>query len=260
MRISIFNLNNKTSYKDEYNKMIKVLNSKCISFDKKNLTYFEFINIYLFNNWKYRGTFIDCYEYLTFIGVNINSKKITEDAFVNFLEFLLNIQLLIENIKYYYDNTKFSVTCKSILFHNIPLILESMNYKAYYLDDKVLVASNNIDYEDLNELVPNEIYELLLSYTSINNSGIKMKRIILGKIYDYMELDIEKYKNYNTSIYNSIKFVVLKLGVKTEIDKRYADISNYKLRKYYDNCFNMMNYLIKTENVIKAKEEIKTLK
>ena len=34
MRTTIFNLNNKTSYKDEYNKIIDVLNTKCVSYNK----------------------------------------------------------------------------------------------------------------------------------------------------------------------------------------------------------------------------------
>ena len=44
MRISIFNLSDKSNYKVEYNKMIKVLNSKCITYKTKHYTYFEFIN------------------------------------------------------------------------------------------------------------------------------------------------------------------------------------------------------------------------
>ena len=108
MRISIFNLNNKTSYKSEYLKIIKVLNSKCLSFKKNDYNYFDFVNTYLFNNWKYRGTYLDLYEYLEFIGINVKSHKINQDSFVNFLEFLLNIQILIESIKYYNDNIVFN--------------------------------------------------------------------------------------------------------------------------------------------------------
>lgn len=257
MRISIFNLENKSSYKDEYIKTMKVLNSKCITFNKKNYSYFEYVNTYLFNNWKYRGTYLDCYSYLDFIGVNVNSRKITQDAFINLLEFILNIQFLIENIRYYSEQTTFSVTCKSVLFHNIPLILESFGYKAYELGDRVIVSKFDIDYNDLGELVPDDIYELFLAYNSNNNNGIKMKRIILNKIYNYMCLDIEKYKSYGSSIFNSIKVVITKMGVTGDIDKKYSDLSNYKLRKYYDNCFCMMSYLIRTENIIKARDEIR---
>ena len=103
MRMSIFNLNNNDTYKDEYIKIIKVLNSKCITIQKKTYSYFDYINTYLFNNWKYRNTYIDCYEYLKFIGVNVNSKKISLDAFINLIEFILNIQILIESNKYYND-------------------------------------------------------------------------------------------------------------------------------------------------------------
>lgn len=259
MRISIFNRNNTSSYKDEYIKMIKELNSKCISFNKNNYTYFEFINTHIFHNWKFRGTYLDSYKYLESIGVNINSKKITEDNFINFLEFLLNIQLLIESIKYYYDNVKYSVNCKSILFHNIPIILDSLGYQAYNLEDRVLISSKDIDYEDLCDVVPNDIYELLLSYKNINNNGIKMKRIILDKLYNYLLKDIDKYKGYNSTLFSSIKTIITKMGVSGEIDKKYQNLTNYKLRKYYDNCYQMIIYLIKTEDILKIKDEIKNI-
>lgn len=257
MRISIFNRNNTSSYRDEYIKMMKVLNSKCIVFDKKNYTYFDYINMHLFNNWKFRGTYLDLYEYLDSLGININSKKITLDDFISFLEFILNIQMLIESIKFYYDNTKYSVSCKSVIYHNIPIILESLGYQAYNLEDRVLIAPIGINYDDLGDILPNDIYELLISYKSINNSGIKMKRLILNKIYNYMLDDIDKYKSYNTSLFNSIKLVILKMGVASDIDKKYEGLSNYKLRKYYDNCFNMMTYLIRTENILKYRDEIR---
>lgn len=258
MRMSIFNLNNNDTYKDEYIKIIKVLNSKCITIQKKTYSYFDYINTYLFNNWKYRNTYIDCYEYLKFIGVNINSKKISLDAFINLIEFILNIQILIESNKYYNDNTIYSVPAKSIIFHNIPLILDKLNYQAYDLDDKVMIFKKDIDYEDLFSIVPDDINELILSYSNINNNGIKTKRIILNKLYNYLLSDIEKYKSYNSSIFSSIKLVINKMGIVGDIDKKYQNLSNYKLRKYYDYCFNMMTYLLRTEAINKYKEELKS--
>lgn len=257
MRISIFNLNNNDTYKDEYIKIIKVLNSKCITMQRKTYSYFEYINTYLFNNWKYRNTYIDCYEYLKFIGVNVNSKKISLDGFINLIEFILNIQILIESNKYYNDNTTYSVPAKSIIFHNIPLILDKLNYQAYDLDDKVMILKKDIDYEDLFNIVPDDINELILSYSNINNNGIKTKRIILNKLYNYLLVDYEKYKSYNSSIFSSIKLVINKMGVIGDIDKKYQNLSNYKLRKYYDYCFNMITYLLRTETINKYKEELK---
>ena len=258
MRMSIFNLNNNDTFKDEYLKIIKVLNSKCITINKKTYSYFEYINAYLFNNWKYRNTYIDCYEYLKFIGVNINSKKISFDSFINLIEFILNIQILIESNKFYNDNTSYSIPAKSIIFHNIPLILDKLNYQAYDLDDKVVIFKKDIDYEDLFSIVPDDINELILSYSNINNNGIKTKRIILNKLYNYIQSDLEKYKSLNSSVYQSIKLVVTKMGIIGEIDKKYQNLSNYKLRKYYDYCFNMITYLLRTETINKYKEELKS--
>ena len=97
MRKTIFNLDNKIVIKDEYLKIIKVLNSKCVLYKKKSYTYFDFINTHIFNNWEYRSTYIDVYEYLNHLGINIKSKKINTNSFLNLLEFILNIELFIEN-------------------------------------------------------------------------------------------------------------------------------------------------------------------
>ncbi len=260
MRKSIFNIEKKTTYKDEYSKIIKVLSSKCLSLDKKNYTYFEFVDTFLFNNWKYRDTFIDLYSYLDYIGVNIKNKKINENNFINFLEFLLNIQLVFENIKYYKDNVVFGDKCYSVLFHNIPVILDRYGLQAYDLDDKVLIYKKDIVFDDLFGLVDDDIYELLLSYNNINNNGIKMKRIILNKIYDYMNKDIELYKSFNSTIFTSIKNVITKMGVIGDIDKKYEKLSYYKLCKYYDYAFKMMCYLIDSKNIYKYRDEVREIK
>lgn len=257
MRLSIFQIHNKNSYRDEYHKIIKVLVKPCVFYDNNNYSYFDFIDTYLFNNWKYRGTFLDCDSYLKFIGVNLSSKKITEDAFLNLLEFLLNIQLLFESIKKFHNKVMFSDVCQSILFHNIPLLIENMGYFALDIDDKVCLFKRDINYEDLFEMVPDSLKELLYSYNCSINNGIKMKKIILNKIYNIMLKDEAKYKELNSGIFQSIKIVITKMGVIGDINKKYSGLSSYKIKKYYDYCFKMMCFLFSMESVYKYKDEIK---
>lgn len=259
MRKTIFNIDNKINIKDEYLKIIKVLNSKCVLYNKRNYTYFDFINRFIFNNWDYRSTFIDLDEYLNHIGVNINSKNISLNKFLNLLEFILNIESFIERNTYYADNVIISTKCRSIVQHNIYLILDSLDYEAYKLDDKIIIYKKNLDYDSLDKLLPNDIYELLLSYNDINNKGIKTKRMILKKIFEFINNDYDKYKNYNNTVLTSIKFIVTKLGIEKEIDMKYKKISLYKLKKYYDYCFSMMIYLIRSEIILKYKDEIKNI-
>ena len=250
MRKPIFLINNHSSYKEEYLKINKVLNSKCIIYDNTSYTYFDFINRFLFHNYKYRGTALDVDSYLDSIGIH-NNKKVSEESFLNYLEFLLNINLLLDTKKY--KNIIFSDKASSILFHNIPLIIDNLGYSAYDLDDKIYILKKDINYEDLLELVPNNLYELFISYNLLDNNSIKMKRIILNKIY----LLLDDYKQYNTSIYSSIKTIITKMGVIDSIDKKYKDLSNYKLRKYYDSCLEMMIYLVKSKEIFKIKDDIK---
>ena len=47
------------------------------------------------------------------------------------------------------------------------------------------------------------------------------------------------------------------MGIIGDIDNKYKNLSNYKLRKYYDYCFKLICYLINSEYILKVKEEIK---
>ena len=259
MRKTIFNLDNKINIKDEFIKIIKVLSNKCVLYKKRSYSYFDFVNTFIFNNWEYRSTFIDLYDYLKHLGVNLKSKKISNNSFLNLLEFLLNIEYFIENNKYYSDNVTINTQCRSIVQHNIYLILESLDYESYRLDDKIIICKKNLDFNNLEEILPDDIYELLLSYNNINNNGIKTKRIILNKIYQYINNDYDKYKNYNSTVLTSVKFIVNKLGIDGEIDKKYKDLSLYKLKKYYDYSFTMMVYLIRSEIVLKYRDKVRDL-
>ena len=138
------------------------------------------------------------------------------------------------------------------------------NYGEGYKEIKT-ITTKTIDDKETNTsvktekkaLLPSEYKELLLAYKNIHNTGIKMKRLILHKIYERFIKDSEKYKNYNSPIYTSIKIVILKMGIIGEIDKKYMNLSNYKLKKYYDYCYEMILYLLETENILKYKDEIK---
>ena len=49
------------------------------------------------------------------------------------------------------------------------------------------------------------------------------------------------------------------MGVIGDIDRKYITLTNYKIKKYYDNCLSMMSYLIKTESILKYRDELKEI-
>ena len=160
-----------------------------------------------------------------------------------------------ESIKKFKSVT-FSDKASSVLFHNIPLIVEDNGYNFYDIDDQVYLLKKDIMYDDLLELVPSNLYDLFMSYQTISNNGIKMKRILLLKIFNIMGDD---YKSFNPSIYSMIKMIVNKMGIVGEVDSKYKNLSTYKLRKYYDYCYKMMIYLVQSKEIMKCKEEIKMI-
>ena len=47
------------------------------------------------------------------------------------------------------------------------------------------------------------------------------------------------------------------MGIIGKTDKKYKNFSNITLKKYYDDTFLMITYLIETDNIIAKKDEIK---
>ena len=91
------------------------------------MSFFMFLNRHVFNLWKYRDTFIELKDYFEFIGIDESTlngyRKVDEEAFLNFLELLINLMKVIDK-DIGLDEIDFeNLKVEKILPHNIPLIL-----------------------------------------------------------------------------------------------------------------------------------------
>ena len=260
MRKSIFEIENRLNIKKEYERLISSLQEQnSIVYESRYMTLYHFLEKYVFPKWKYRDTFIEMFDYLEHIGVDIYSPVISEKGFLNLLEFLLNIWKTARE-KINFNNLRVvSQISFNVIEHNVPIILEKMNYTIKEESDKVLIIKRDSDVDSILDIVPVEIATLLLSYNDIRNSSIEVKKQILKSLDLYIEKDKRKYKSYDSSLYDSIQTIVNEMGVNHPLHERYKDMSETELCSWYNKCFKMMIHLIRTEDIVCMKNERKQL-
>ena len=261
MRKSIFEIENRLDIEKEFEKLIKALfEEDTIYYNYRDMSFFEFLNEYVFNLWEYRDTFTDLDDYLEHIGITsriINKCDVlTKEIFLNFLELLINLLLVIEeNIgikNVYFRNIK----TKNIISHNVPIILEKMNYELYSEENTMRIRKRDADVDSILDLVPEEISYLLLSYNDIRNNNIESKKTLLKKIDLYIDTNKSKYKKIGKELLDSIETIVNKMGINHQSkEPSFNNLSDYELSEWYDKCFKMMIHLIRTEDIIKIKKE-----
>ncbi len=257
MRSSIFEIENRLDINKEYKRMRDALfKDYAIHYDYRDFSLYGFLDKYVFNLWNYRDTFTDIDEYLMHIGVDIYSDEIDENSFLNLCEFLLNI-MKVANEHYNFNNIAFkSLAVKNIIGHNIPIILERMNYEYIEKGNILYIRKRDADIDSIIETVPENIAELLLEYNDIRNNNLESKKTILKKIDLYIDKNKGKYKSIGKDLLDSIETIVNKMGINHEVNENpYNQFNDSELCIWYDKCFKMMIHLIRIEEIIEIKKE-----
>ncbi len=264
---SIFELENRLDIEQEFVRLYNVLQRQkdTVLYDdnvygvREFAKFFEGIDNTVFLEWKYRDTFLNVYEYLDFIGVNDNltsyNKELYEEIFLYYLEFILNMKLLVDN-----SNSIELMPIATAAIENIPIILEKMNYKAEKVEDKIIISKRDADIDSVLECVPENISNVLLEYNDFRNKDdIKEKQKLLKAIDLYIENNI-KVRLFDVELDNSIGTIVNKMGVNHPIkDEPYKSFTEEQLIEWYDKCFLMMLHAIRTAEINKIKTERKEL-
>jgi len=266
MRKTIFELENRLDIQKEFLNFVKVFGEENgILYGYEYMNFFSFLNKYIFNNWKYRDTYIDLYDYLEHIGVSKNclegTSPISEESFLNFLEFILNLYYKVILSEKTIKNVEFkNESLKHIIPHNIPIILEKMNYSIENKGDIIILVKRDADVDSVLEIVPENISDLLLEYNDIRNNNIESKKSILKQLDLYIEEDKKKYKSIGSDTYNSIQTIVNKMGINHPIkEEPYSSFDEKILITWYDKCFKLMIHLIRIKDINEINKERNSL-
>lgn len=261
MRKSIFEIENRINITDEYERLINGLfEQDSLIYNSYYMNLYDFINDEVFPQWKYRGTFTNIYEFLENLGINIeNACDIDEESFLNFLEFLLNIWNIAKQTIDFNRIKKIKRIQFNIIDHNIPIILEKMNYKSVFIDDKIIIIKRDADVDSILNNVPENISLLLLEYNDIRNHKIGDKKLIIKELDLYIEKDKKRLKSLDSGLYDSIQTIVNEMGINHPISDKFSDLTEENLINWYDKCFKMIIHLLRYKEINKYKEERKKL-
>lgn len=260
---SIFEIEKRLNINQEFRKFVKVFHSlktiKCRLMIEW-ITLFDFFDIKVFQKWKYRDTMLSTKEFLAHIGVSEEILKgritISEEVFLRYIEFVLNMLLISKFELYDCDITEIV----NAAIENINVILEKMNYEKYEIEDRIILSKRNADVDSVLEYVPKDIVECLLEYNDFRiQNDIESKRKILKDIDLYIEKNIN-IKAFDVNLNNAIGTIVNEMGVNHPINKEpYLSYNNTQLIEWYDKCFLMMIHAIRAIEVNKIKNERKQL-
>lgn len=254
---SIFNIENRLDIQKEFEKMILVLHKTQDNIYLSGYGYVSFIkyvNHKIFKNWPYRDTFLTVGEYMEHLGINDKilqfEENITKEVFLYYIQFILNMT---NNYEYVRESKK---EMHIALMNNIPLILEKMNYKVEYTEDKVIIVKRNADVDSVIDKISLPLAKRLLEYNDFRNENdIQEKKEILKAIDLYIEQNKKEISGLDSKLYNAIGTIVNEMGVNHPINKKFEDLTEQDLIKWYDKCFLMMLHSIRAVEINKIKRE-----
>lgn len=263
IRKNIFEIKRNLDIQKEFEKINYTLNNikdSVIDINDEYMSYYQAIDEHVFKRWPYRDTALSVSEFLFELGIDNEiltyKKKIDISAFLNYLEFLLNIEEFSKetgSIHYKFEDI-------DAVFCNINVILGKMNYLTQNVDDKIIIAKNESDVTSILELVDEDIGKMLLEYTDFRTENdCESKKKIIKQIDLFLEKNID-INSFDKELKNSIGMIVNKMGVNHPItEEPYRSFTEQQLIEWYDKCFLMMLHAIRTVEVNKIKNERKQL-
>ncbi|MBR1718089.1 MAG: hypothetical protein IJ715_02320 [Bacilli bacterium] len=262
MKKSIFDVEIRLDFKKEFFKMLKYLHyaentTKC---NRNYYTFIGAIDSYIYKYWPYRGTTLNCTEFLESIGISkfffAKPDCIDIDRFLYYIEFIYNIY---EYAMYSGSICVDDENVKAVL-ENIEIIAEKLNYKFVQQGDKFLLTKRDVNVDSVINKVDEDIALLLLEYNDFKvKDNLKRKNEILKSIDKYIEKNQSEYSNIDKDSYKSFGYILNNFGVNHKINDKYKDITTDKLLKWYDKAFDLAIHLIRFADVKKINKERKEL-
>lgn len=263
MSTSIFNVEIRLNIQKEFKKMVEVLHkekSSTVTWDGYYFSFIEALNYHTFKYWPYRGTAINCEEYLENIGITQFELQfvmdINEELFLYYIEFIYN---LCEYASYSNDIVIKSENVKAVI-SNIDLIVEKLNYQFVQDGDKFFLTKRSASVDSVIEKVDENIALLLLEYNDFKvRDNMKRKNEILKSIDKYIEKNQSEYSKTDKDSYSSFGYILNNFGINHKLNKKYLNISDDELLKWYDKAFDLAIHLIRFADIKKINEERKAL-
>ncbi|WP_041274372.1 hypothetical protein [Desulforamulus reducens] len=230
----------------------------------------QYIDAFLFKNWKYRSTYLCIDEVRQDLKITERDLATapTQEDLLAYFEFVANMLLLIKNRFNYSVFFYLNRDCLDILRENLTEVLEKINYKIVELDfDKIIIVARN---ENADAVAENfkDIGDKVIEYNrTILHGDIAGKREILLVLGDKFEPLRKTLKGHGFGdLESNIGFLLNSINIRhnnkegTNKNKFVVSAKPEELEKWYDTTYELLLLAFLAVTYINKKTEIDNLK
>lgn len=248
MRKSIFELERRSSLKEEYENLREYLINSYLIDEGYEEDVLKAI-AETFTKWPLRGTALNPASY--FSQRNLNLYHINNDTeALYFFEFIFNFLYSAINDDYFnvssvHHAAEHNKEVVKVIFENTRRTLESINMKIKHIEKRFIFTKRDADVDSIIEQVP-VIKDLLLSYLDFRNEkDIHTKKTILKHLGDYIEKNKDSFKQYDSNLFNDIGALLNKGSIRHNNDKQINFQTEQEQIECYDKTFKLIIHLIR---------------
>ena len=273
-RKSIFDIaSNSLKICNEANRIVQMFyEENTLYLHSRGCTIVEYIDAYVFEDWKWRGHFIDVDDFMEGIEYENIVQRCKEndiDSFITLIELVYNFwELSYRDI--HSDNSELKWSGN---FHHLVEVmddnLQKYNFKAYNCDDRVLVVEDKPEVTAVAEIVEQKLALDIIRYNHRSLQGeIEAKKAILLSLAAELEPRRKELQTLNKQLSEDIFFMLNNINIRhnnrNKNDKNYkefvAKMRKDRLEKWYDELYQMMLLAILLLDNVDRSIKVKELK
>lgn len=273
-RKSIFDIASKSlNISNETNRIVKMFSEEeTLYFHSRGCTIVEYIDACVFQNWKWRGHFIDVDDFMEGIeyeNIVYRGQHYDTESFLTLIELVYNFwelsyrDLIAEDSKLKWSGNFYHL--EDVMNDN----LQKYNHKAYNCDDRILVIEDKPEVTAVSEIVEQNLAVDVIRYNHRSIKGdLEGKREILVKLAYVLEPKESALSGIDNQFKSDLFYLLNTLGLRhNNLDpegKQYkafvANMAEEELEHWYDETYQMCLLAFLRIEHIERKKAINELK
>ncbi len=257
MRKNLFDIieNSQVDLYKEYTRVKKLFSDKYIYVVRTQYTIEEYIDKYLFTNWKHRKTCLSLTDFYNSFDIPKDIYSDDKKEILLYFEFVFNMAVLAWTIK------EFQQTAE-IIFSNIKQTLDSVNCKISSIEeDKYVIREKSEIVTNAASKYPDAASKII-EYKSISLQGnLERKKELLNAIAAKFEAVRGRLKqNGYKDIQDDVGFLLNSLNIRHNNEDAIKKLSAAEIETWYDKTYDLMLLALLSVEHIDAKNKIAKLK
>lgn len=256
MRKNLFDIieNSQIDLYKEYTRVKKLFSDKYIYVVRTQYTIEEYIDKYLFINWKHRKTCLSLTDFYNSFDIPRDIYSDDKKEILLYFEFVFNMSVLAFTIEEFQQTVK-------IIFSNIKQTLDAVNCKIYEENDKYTIVEKSEIVTNAASKYPDTASKII-EYKSISLQGkLHRKKELLTSIAAKFEaVRCSLKQNGYKDLQDDVGFLLNNLNIRHNNEDAIKKLSATELETWYDKTYDLMLLALLSLEHINVKNDIAKLK